>query len=160
MRFAQLEASRLRAAGGAFARVGDHEYTLDPADAGALARLAQAVCASNNRLAGVVDCWSAAPPGTTDLDVPPRSYAARTAAARPAHEQPGDGPPAADAARRARRRRACMSDDALDPPRALGAGTAKVIPQEYPGLRVAHVDVDADARVAEHARRRTRGGRA
>ena len=26
------------------------------------------VCASSNRLAGVIDCWSAAPPGTTDLD--------------------------------------------------------------------------------------------
>ena len=131
----------------AFARVGDHEYTLDPADAGAFARLAHEVCASSNRLAGVIDCWSAAPPGTTDLDAaaivsllgPLRLVLALSSQAtlRPL--------PMLLVARGAVR---VHDDDPLDPPRAFGAGTAKVIPQEYPGLRVTHVDVDADSRVA------------
>jgi acyl transferase domain-containing protein/SAM-dependent methyltransferase len=133
--------------GQAFTRVGDHEYTLDPADAGAFARLAQAACASNGKLAGVVDCWSAAPPGTTDLDVAARvSLLGPLRLVQALSTQATLRPlPMLLVARGAAR---VHDDDALDPPRAFGAGTAKVIPQEYPGLRVSHVDVDADARVA------------
>ena len=39
-------------------------------------------------------------------------------------------------------------EDVLDPPRALGAGVAKVLPQEQPGIRVAHIDVDGDPGVS------------
>ena len=39
--------------------------------------------------------------------------------------------------------------DLLDPNRALGAGVSRVIPQEHPGLRVAHIDTDADDGLAE-----------
>jgi NAD(P)-dependent dehydrogenase (short-subunit alcohol dehydrogenase family)/SAM-dependent methyltransferase/acyl carrier protein len=41
------------------------------------------------------------------------------------------------------------SGDALDPARSLGRGVAKVIPQEHPGLRLSHVDVDAHPRLAD-----------
>ena len=37
----------------------------------------------------------------------------------------------------------------MDPPRALGAGVARVLPQEHPGLRVAHIDVDGGGAVAD-----------
>ena len=103
----------------AFARVGDHEYTLDPADAGAFARLAHDVCASSNKLAGVIDCWSAAPPGATDLDV-----AARVSLLGPlrlAHALSGQATlrplPMLLVARGTAR---VHDDDALDPPRAFG----------------------------------------
>ena len=70
-------AASLRAAGAlplvvtrsdCFERTGDDAYTIDPADPGAFVRLADEVCGTEPRLAGVVDCWTAAPPGGTDLD--------------------------------------------------------------------------------------------
>ncbi|HLG55434.1 MAG TPA: SDR family oxidoreductase [Vicinamibacterales bacterium] len=133
--------------GRAFTRIGDSEYTLDPSNADGFTRLAHAVCVASNRLAGVIDCWTAAPPGATDLDA-----AARVTLLGPlrfAHalsSQPTLRPlPMLLVARGAAR---VHHDDALDPPRAFGAGLAKVLPQEHTGLRVAHVDVDADSRVA------------
>jgi phthiocerol/phenolphthiocerol synthesis type-I polyketide synthase E len=133
--------------GRTFARIGDHEYTLDPSNADGFTRLAHAVCVASNRLAGVIDCWTAAPPGATDLDA-----AARVGLLGPlrfAHalsSQPTLRPlPMLFVARGAAR---VHDDDPLDPPRAFGAGLAKVLPQEHTGLRVAHVDVDADPRVA------------
>ena len=85
------------------------------------------------RLAGVVDCWSAAPPGATDLDDGRASSAPRADAARARAQQPADGASAADAARRARhgprRRRRRRSTR-----RGRSAsGPAKVLPQEHPG---------------------------
>src|SRR5262249_24615974 len=32
--------------------------------------------------------------------------------------------------------------DSMCPPRALGAGVARVLPQEHPGIRVSHIDID------------------
>jgi hypothetical protein len=39
--------------------------------------------------------------------------------------------------------------DTIDPARALGVGPAKVLPQEHPGLRLAHIDVDDNPDVAD-----------
>jgi hypothetical protein len=58
--------------GRTFARIGDSEYTLDPSNADGFTRLAHAVCVASNRLAGVIDCWTAAPPGATDIDAAAR----------------------------------------------------------------------------------------
>src|SRR5205823_8468759 len=100
------------------------------------------------RLAGVVDCWSASAPGDTDLDdaavvtllAPMRLAKALSARStvRPlpmllvargsAHVEPGD---------------------VVDPPRALGIGAARVLPQEHPGLRLAHLDIDGGEAVGE-----------
>jgi acyl transferase domain-containing protein/SAM-dependent methyltransferase len=126
-----------------FLRLGDDEYRLDPADADAWMRLAHDVCASSNRLAGVIDCWSAAPPGTTDLDAAALvTLLGPLRLALAMSSQPTVRPlPLLLVARGTAR---VKDDDLLDPPRALGAGSAKVIPQEYPGLRVTHVDVDGD----------------
>jgi SAM-dependent methyltransferase/NAD(P)-dependent dehydrogenase (short-subunit alcohol dehydrogenase family)/acyl carrier protein len=131
----------------AFSRLGDHEYRLDPADAEAWTRLAHDVCAASNRLAGVIDCWSAAPPGTTNLDA--AAVVTLLGPLRLAHALSSQATvrplPLLLVARGTAR---VKDDDRLDPPRALGAGSAKVIPQEHPGLRVTHIDVDADSRAA------------
>lgn len=135
--------------GPAFQCLGQDEYVVDPADPLAYKHLAIAVCATGqSRLAGVVDCWSATPPGTTDLDA--AAQVTLLGPMRLAHALSGMSTvrplPCALAARGTRR---VQADDALDPPRALGIGCAKVIPQEHPGIRVTHIDVDADARVAD-----------
>ena len=122
-------------------------FTLDPADATGVHQLAAAACAGDSRLAGVVDCWNAGPPGTTDLD-----DAALTALLTPmrlAHALGGQQTlrplPMILVARGTTR---VADDDAIDPTRALGVGVARVIPQEHPGLRIAHVDVDDHPQVA------------
>src|SRR4030095_14501461 len=70
-------AESLRVAGGhpivvrrgvRFQQIDERHYTLDPMLAQGFKQLAAKVCAHDERLAGVIDCWSAAPPGTTDLD--------------------------------------------------------------------------------------------
>jgi len=134
--------------GTAFERVDDETYLLDPSDADGFAQLASLVCASEPKLSGVIDCWSAGPPGDTDLD-----HAARTALLSPmrlAHALGGESTvrplPLLLVARGATR---VVESDVVDPPRALGIGVAKVLPQEHPGIRVAHVDVDGGAGVAQ-----------
>ena len=131
----------------AFARTGDNEYTLDPSRADGFWQLAADVCAGASRLAGVVDCWSAGPPGATDLDA--ASVITLLGPMRLAHAlsgQPTVRPlPMLLLARGTTR---VVDGDIVDPPRALGAGVAKVLPQELPGIRVAHVDVDDDTGVA------------
>src|SRR5690606_27539949 len=96
---------------------------------------------------GVIDCWSATPPGNTDLD----SAACVTLLApmRLVHALGSRSTvrplPFLLVARGATR---VLDGDAVDPPRALGGGAAKVLPQEHPAFRVAHVDVDGDERTA------------
>jgi acyl transferase domain-containing protein/SAM-dependent methyltransferase/acyl carrier protein len=133
--------------GAAFARRAEDEFVLNPAAPEDYQRLAAEVCTGDTRLAGVVDCWGAAPPGGTDLD-----EAAVTILLSPmrlAHALSGHTIvrplPVLLAARGTTR---VHEDDALDPVRALGLGPAKVLPQEHPGLHLAHVDVDDDAAVA------------
>lgn len=133
--------------GDRFARDGD-AYAIDPADPDTFARLAAEVCGSEPRLAGVVDCWNAAPPGGTDLD--DAALVGLLAPMRLAHAlsgQPTVRPlPMLLVARGCAR---VSADDEIDPPRALGLGPAKVLPQEHPGLRLAHVDIDAHSGVAD-----------
>ena len=134
--------------GTAFERVDEQTYLLDAADAGGFSRLASLVCADEPKLSGVIDCWSARPPGATDLD-----DAARTTLLTPmrlAHALGSQSTvrplPFLLVARGATR---VLEGDVVDPPRALGIGVAKVLPQEHPGIRVAHVDVDGGADVAQ-----------
>jgi phthiocerol/phenolphthiocerol synthesis type-I polyketide synthase E len=134
--------------GSAFECVGEDEYVLDPLKAEGFKQLAAKVCAADTRLSGVIDCWSASPPAATDLDAAgvvtllgPMRLANALAS------QPTVRPlPILLVARGTTR---VEEGDVLDPPRALGAGAAKVLPQEYPGLRVAHADVDGDPSVAD-----------
>jgi acyl transferase domain-containing protein/SAM-dependent methyltransferase len=130
--------------GAAFQRVGDAAFTLDPRNTDGFTGLAAAVCAADTRLSGIVDCWSAAPPGETDLEA--AAVVTLLGPMRLAHalsSRPTVRPlPVVLVARGTAR---VHDDDALDPPRALGVGSARVIPQEHPGLRVTHVDVDGSA---------------
>jgi acyl transferase domain-containing protein/SAM-dependent methyltransferase len=129
-----------------FECTGDGEFAIDPADQAGFDRLAAEVCATDAQLAGVVDCWSAAPPGGTDLeDAAVVTLLAPMRLARALSNQSTVRPlPMLLVARGAR---SVERSDALDPPRALGVGPARVLPQEHPGLRLAHIDVDDSAGV-------------
>ena len=134
--------------GDRFDCAGDDAYTIDPADPGAFVRLAAEVCGTEPRLAGVVDCWTAAPPGGTDLD--DAALVTLLAPMRLAHALSGQ--PTVRPLPMLLVARGCVrvnADDEIDPPRALGIGPAKVLPQEHPGLRLAHLDVDAHSGVAD-----------
>jgi phthiocerol/phenolphthiocerol synthesis type-I polyketide synthase E len=134
--------------GGDYQRLGPSGVTLDPSDPEGFRRLAADACAGDARLAGVVDCWSATPPGATDLDdagVVTMLTPMRLAHALGSHQTVRPLPVLLVARGTTR----IADEDALDPPRALGAGVARVLPQEHPGLRVSHVDVDADPAVAD-----------
>ncbi len=139
--------------GEAFARLSDREYVVDPGREEGFRELAAAVCAGDRRLAGVVECLGAAAlpadaGAPTDLDDAARlcllapmrlAYAlTRQTTVRPL-------PILIVAAGTTR----VYDGDEIDAPRALGAGVARVLPQEHPGLRVAHIDVDAGEGVAD-----------
>jgi NAD(P)-dependent dehydrogenase (short-subunit alcohol dehydrogenase family)/SAM-dependent methyltransferase/acyl carrier protein len=148
-------ADRIRSAGGqavivrqgtAFERVNDDEYRLDPSRPEDFAQLASNACAAGPKLAGVIDCWTASPPGDTDLDV--AAVLTLLGPMRLAHALSNQSTvrplPLMLVARGTAR---VNGDEVLDPPRALGSGSAKVLPQEHPGIRTSHIDVDGDASV-------------
>src|SRR5262249_6387006 len=54
--------------GEAFARTSPRAFSIDPTQQDGYRHLAADMCAGDSRLAGIVDCWSAAPPGSTDLE--------------------------------------------------------------------------------------------
>ena len=66
--------------------------SIDPTDDRSFDRLAAAVCSSENRLAGVIDCWSAAPPA---------QHRPRRGSAHVVAQPPAPGPRAHHAANRA-----------------------------------------------------------
>ena len=144
--------------GDCFRALGERTYLLNPLEPEGIRQLCARVCGSESRLAGVIDCWSATPPGETNLDVaavdtlllPMRLVHALSGlpTVRPL--------PVLLLARGTAR---VHDDDPIDPPRALGIGPARVLPQEHPGVRVAHVDVDSDHRRGRIAGRRVRRGR-
>lgn len=118
-------------------------YVINAARADDYHRLADKVCAGEDKLSGVVYCWNATPPADTALD-----DAATVALLGPmqlAHalsrQQTVRPLPLLFVARGTA---ALDQGDPIDPARGLGAGVARVLPQEHPGLRVAHVDIDAD----------------
>jgi len=136
--------------GTGFACIREDEYTLDPGQPNGFRQLATKVCATGTRLSGVIDCWTASPltpSGLTDLDS--AAVVTLLAPMRLAHalsDQPTVRPlPLLLVARGTTR---VLDHDPIDPARALGVGCARVLPQEHPGLRVTHVDVDADPSVA------------
>lgn len=134
--------------GSAFERLDGAAYVIDPGRSDDFKQLAARACAGEPRLAGVIDCWSAAPPGATDLDE--ASVTTLLTPMRLAHAL-GSHPTVRPLPLLlvARGTTPVLEGDAIDPPRALGVGVAKVLPQEHPGLRVAHMDVDADPAVPD-----------
>jgi phthiocerol/phenolphthiocerol synthesis type-I polyketide synthase E len=148
-------AERLRGIGGQpviikhgpdFKRISENEYFLNAFKPEHFQELAAQVCSIGDRLAGVIDCWSASPPGTTNFD--DAALVTLLAPMRLAHalnSQPTVRPlPMLLVARGTRK---VHDDDPIDPARALGLGPAKVLPQEHTGLRLAHIDIDADVSV-------------
>ena len=130
-----------------FARTGEDSYALNVDEPDGFQELAAAVTAEDPPLGAVVDCWSAAPAGDFDLDEAARlSLLAPMRLVHALGQHTTQRPlPLLMAARGTT---SIGDGDNLDPVRALGAGVAKVLPQEHPGIRVAHVDVDDDPDVA------------
>jgi acyl transferase domain-containing protein/SAM-dependent methyltransferase/acyl carrier protein len=122
-------------------------YEIDPTDPNGYRNLAVDVCMGDERLAGVIDCWSAAPPAQTALDdVAQKSLLGPMRLAHSLSNQQTVRPlPLLFIGRGTA---SVSPEDALDPVRALGVGVARVLPQEHPGLRVAHIDVDEHESVA------------
>ena len=133
--------------GSAFAQVSVEDFVCDPADAATVATIAAKICEHGAPLAGVIDCWAAGEPGASDIDQAARDhllFPMRLVHALGAHTTAHPFPMLL-VSRGATR---VHPDDAIDPPRALGIGLAKVLPQEHPGLRVCAVDVHDDATTA------------
>ncbi len=131
-----------------FESLSDREYVIGPNVNEDLRRLAQLVCSTEPRLAGVVYCWGATAPETTDLDTAAAFalYAPMRMACAFSSQQTVRPLPLLFVARGTVR---IEDGDPLDPNRALVIGAARVIPQEYPGLRTAHMDVDDNPTAAE-----------
>lgn len=127
--------------GAAFSTPGDGTFVLDPSDPAGFRQLAAAACSGDTRLAGVIDCWNAAPLAATSLDE--AGLVALLTPMRLAHALGGQ-----QTVRPlpllliARGTTLVVDGDDIDATRALGVGVARVLPQEHPGLRVAHIDVD------------------
>lgn len=130
-----------------FSAVNVGNYLVNPAQEDGFRRLAAKICAADAPLHGVIDCWSAGPTGETDLDA--AAVVTLLSPMRLVHALSGYAK-----ARPlqillvARGSTRVQDDDLLDPPRALGIGPARVVPQEHPGVSVTHIDVDGDASVA------------
>jgi phthiocerol/phenolphthiocerol synthesis type-I polyketide synthase E len=131
-----------------FEPLSDREYVIGPNVNEDLKRLAQLVCSTEPRLAGVVYCWGATEPETTDLDTATgfALYAPMRLACAFSSQQTVRPLPLLFVARGTVR---IEDGDPLDPNRALVIGAARVIPQEYPGLRTTHMDVDDSPTAAE-----------
>lgn len=132
--------------GSAFERSDDNSYRINGSDPEDFATLTAAVTGSEPRLAGMIYCWGLAAQGD---DLKPAGELALLAPMRLAHALS-----AAQTVRPlpmivvARGTAKVEIDDAIEPLRALGMGAARVIPQEHPGLRLAHVDIDDNSAVA------------
>jgi phthiocerol/phenolphthiocerol synthesis type-I polyketide synthase E len=134
--------------GESFRRLDHRNYLLNPAQPDGFRQLASQVCEAEARLGGVIDCWTAAPPGETDLEVAAvESLLSPMRLVHALSSLPTLRPlPLVLVARGSAR---VHDADPLDAPRALGIGPARVLAQEHTGLRVAHVDVDSDPGVAD-----------
>lgn len=134
--------------GPAFECVNAQEYILSPNFLEDLRRLAEMVCAAEPRLAAILYCWGATSPDDTHLDAAsPLTLLGPLRLAAAFSSQPTVRPlPLLFIARGTVK---VLELDEMDPNRALIVGPARVIPQEHPGLRCAHIDIDADATVAE-----------
>jgi SAM-dependent methyltransferase/NAD(P)-dependent dehydrogenase (short-subunit alcohol dehydrogenase family)/acyl carrier protein len=139
--------------GKAYARLSEFGWSLNPDREEDFRELAGAVCDSETRLSGVIDCWSAtslASRGGADADLDAAALESLLAPMRLAHALSGQQtvrplPMLLVAVGTAR----VLDADELEPPRAMGSGVARVLPQEHPGLRVAHIDADEGDAVAD-----------
>jgi acyl transferase domain-containing protein/SAM-dependent methyltransferase/acyl carrier protein len=123
-------------------------YELNPEHQDEYRRLAADVCSGEDRLGGVVYCWTAATPGETSLDdAAPTALLGPMRLAHALSSQQTVRPlPMLFIARGTA---LVHAGDALDPTRGLAAGVARVLPQEHPGLRVTHIDIDEHESVAK-----------
>ena len=136
--------------GEAFTRLGERQWVIDPNQALEFRDLAASVCTSETRLSGVIDCWSATALGPAKTELNSAAVTSLLAPMRLAHALSTQHTlrplPLLLLAKGTSQ---VLETDVIDPPRALGAGAARVLPQEHPGLRVAHIDIDSGESVAD-----------
>jgi acyl transferase domain-containing protein/SAM-dependent methyltransferase len=137
--------------GDAFARLSDHECVVNPDQLEGLAELAATACRGESRLSGVINCWSAAElaaGGPTPANLKTAALVSllapmRLTSALSGRQTARPLPVLLVASGTTK----VAPTDGMDALRALGAGVARVLPQEHPGIRVSHIDVDEDATV-------------
>jgi phthiocerol/phenolphthiocerol synthesis type-I polyketide synthase E len=126
-----------------FARLSDHEFVLNPHREQDFSELAAGVCESESRLAGVIVCWSAEALTSWGTPLDSAAEVSLLAPMRLTHmlsrQQTVRPLPMLFGACGTTR---VYDRDVMDPPRALQVGIARVLPQEHPGVRVTHIDVD------------------
>jgi phthiocerol/phenolphthiocerol synthesis type-I polyketide synthase E len=132
--------------GDAFARLSDDECVVNPEQEESFAELAAMACQSEVRLSGVINCWSAAellPREATLCELKAATLVSLLAPMRLTLALSGRQTvrplPVLLVASGTTK---VAQTDAMDPLRALGAGIARVLPQEHPGIRVSHIDAD------------------
>ena len=132
--------------GDAFARLNDDECVVNPDQEEGFAELAAMACQSEARLSGVINCWSAAEISAREVTPPNLKEAALVSLLAPMRlvlalsgRQTARPLPVLLVASGTTK---VEHTDAMDPLGALGAGVARVLPQEHPGVRVSHIDVD------------------
>ena len=138
--------------GEAFARLSEREFVLNPDREEDFQALAAAVCESETRLSGVLNCWAATAivpesGASADLKAAAVTYLLapmRLAVALSRRQTVRPLPFLLVASGTTR----VGPSDSLDPLRSLGAGVGRVLPQEHPGVRVSHIDVDNSGSVA------------
>jgi phthiocerol/phenolphthiocerol synthesis type-I polyketide synthase E len=128
--------------------VSEIEYVIGPELGNDLKSVAQSVCQVEPRVAGIIYCWGATEASNTSLDEASQAgIVGPMGIARAFSTQPTVRPlPVLMVARGTSKVR---DEDRLDPNRAMIAGSARVIPQEYPGIRTSCIDVDGESAVAE-----------
>jgi phthiocerol/phenolphthiocerol synthesis type-I polyketide synthase E len=139
--------------GDAFARLTDDECVVNPDQEEGFAELAALACQGEVRLSGVINCWSAAElpeREATPIDLKEAALVSLLAPMRLtlalSGRQTARPLPVLLVASGTTK---VAHTDAMHPPRALGAGVARVLPQEHPGIRVSHIDVDRSETVPD-----------
>ena len=134
--------------GDALQRLSEAEYMVGTQQKDDFRALAQSICQAETRVSAVVYCWGATEPAITSLDdAAPAALVSPMSIAIAFSTQPTVRPlPLLFVARGTAR---VDEADRLDPNRALIVGAARVTPQEYPGIRTCHLDVDSASAVPQ-----------
>lgn len=133
--------------GDSFARLSANECVVNPDQKEGFDELAAIACESKARLSGVINCWSAAKLSASEASPAALKRAALVSLLSPmwltvalSGRQTARPLPVLLVASGTTK---VAQTDAMDPLRALGAGVARVLPQEHPGIRVSHIDIDS-----------------
>ncbi len=143
--------------GSSFKHVNEIEYVLGPENGDDFKALAQSICQSEPRISGIIYCWGATEPADATLDEAKQGAVVGPMRIASAFStQPTVRPlPLLSVGRGTAK---VSEADQLIPNRALIVGLTRVIPQEYPGIRTSHLDVDSESAAPEMIASELAGG--